>query len=191
MQEAEGLLLKLVPALQKRYVPKHPLVPRATRDLVFLLEKAGKDAEEWRFHSLGTEEDADSTAIISAEQVLDHSLPGEDEDWDGSQEVTDLLRDLLLKPPKPSYRGSEEIQKVAGSHSSDPSSSEAKLSHRQSGAPGASASDSASQPSHAVVWKPGSSSRSFESSDATISDSLAALKAAAKPTWKKRAEREK
>ena len=187
LQEAKDLLRTLVPALQNRYGPEHGFVKRAA----FLLEEVGKDAEEWRLHLLGTEEDADSTAIISAEQVLDLSLPGEDEDWDGSEEVTDLLRDLLLKPPRPPYRGSEEILKVAGAHSSDPSSSQARLSHRQSDGSAASASDSASQPSHAVVWKPGSSSRGFESSDATSSDSLAALRAAAKPTWKERAEREK
>ena len=145
--------------------------------------------KDWRLHWLGTEEDEDSAATLLVEQEL-----GEDEEWEGWEEVTELLRDLLRKPPKPPYRGSEEVQKVAGGHLSDPSSSQASLSHRQSDAPAAASSEPASRPSHAEseVSKPVSSSRSFESNaDTTSSDSLASLKAAAEETWKKRVEREK
>ena len=189
LQEAEDLLQTLVPALENRYGPNHPDVQSATGHLVFLLEEAGKDAEEWPLHLLG----ADGAAMVSVEQGLHHSLAGEDEDWEGWEEVTELLRDVLLNPPKPPYRESGQFQKVAGTHSSDPSSSQARLSHRQPDAPSSAASsESASQPSHSVVLKPVSSSRSYESSDATTSsDSLASLRAAVEEKWKERAEREK
>ena len=249
LQEAEGLLLKLVPALRKRYGPKDPDVQRATGHLVFLLEEAGKDAEEWRAHLLGTEGEADSTAMFSVEP------PGEDEDWEGWEEVTELLRDVLLKPrtisggqvvkaantsdatssqardapaasalesasqpshsvvlkPGSSSRSCESSNATSSDSSalwkaaleekrkewaerenlSDPSSSQASLSHRQSDAPAASALESASQPSHSVVLKPGSSSRSCESSDATSSDNSALWKAALEEKRKERAERDK
>ena len=243
LQEAEGLLLKLVPALQKRYGPKDPDVQRATGHLVFLLEEAGKDAEEWRAHLLVTEGEADSTAMFSVEP------PGEE----GWEEVTELLRDVLLKPrtisggqvvkaantsdasssardapaasalesasqpshsvvlkPGSSSRSCESSDATSSDSSalwkaaleekrkewaerenlSDPSSSQASLSHRQSDAPAASALESASQPSHSVVLKPGSSSRSCESSDATSSDSSALWKAALEEKRKEWAERE-
>ena len=85
LQEAEDLLQTLVAVLQKRYGHEHPFVKRAA----FLLEEVGRDAEEWRFHSLGAEEEADSAAMFSVEQGLHPSLAGEDEDWEGWEEVTE------------------------------------------------------------------------------------------------------
>ena len=180
LQEAEDLLQKLVPALQNRYGPEHPLVQTATRDLVFLLEEVGKDAEEWRLNLLRREEEADGAAVLSVEEVFRDSLPGEDEDRERWEEATDLLRDLLLKP-----RTISGGQIVKAANTSDATSSQAR------DAPAASASDPASQPSHALVLKPGSSSRSCESSYATSSDSSALWKAALEEKQKERAEREK
>ena len=179
LQEAEDLLQKLVPALQNRYGPEHPFVQTATRDLVFLLEEVGKDAEEWRLNLLRREEEADGAAVLSVEEVFRDSLPGEDEDREGWEEVTELLRDLLLKPRTIS---GGEIVKAA--NTSDATSSQAR------DAPAASASDPASQPSHAVISKPGSASRRCESSYATSSDSSALWKAALEEKQKERAERE-
>eukprot|EP00434_Breviolum_minutum_P004411 symbB.v1.2.003886.t1/scaffold211.1/size373615/27 len=98
---------------------------------------------------------------------------------EGWEEVTELLRDLLLKPRTIS---GGEIVKAA--NTSDATSSQAR------DAPAASASDPASQPSHAVISKPGSASRRCESSYATSSDSSALWKAALEEKQKERAERE-
>lgn len=42
LQEAEALLLTLVPALQKRFGPKHPFVKRATREFIFPTRGSGQ-----------------------------------------------------------------------------------------------------------------------------------------------------
>ena len=89
LQEAENLLLQLYPALQKRYGLRHPRTQEATGDLVFLLEERGKDAEEWRQHLIQIENDIDSSALPCADENLSR------EDWEGCEELTELLRDLL------------------------------------------------------------------------------------------------
>ena len=122
LQEAENLLLQLVPALQKRYGPQDKRTQKAIGDLVVLLEEHGKDAEEWRQQLNQMENATDSSAVPFPYE----DLSGEDlEDWEGREETTELLRDLLGKP-----RTLVAGQIVKAAASSDPSSSQAASSQQ-------------------------------------------------------------
>ena len=185
LQEAEELLQPLVHALRERFGPKHPLTQRATSDLVFLLEDQDRDAEEWRQHLPQIEEEPDSTMTLAEQQYLEEILLGEE--WEGSEEVAELLRDLLGKQPR---RSRSQILKAAGS--SEPSSDRKSASRsRLLDAPAASSSSQSSSnsvPSESC-FRP---LRSCESSDdGTSSDSSAWLKAALEEKCLEIQEREK
>ena len=92
LQEAEELLLQIVPALQKRYGPQHKRTQKAIGDLVVLLEEHGKDAEEWRQQLNQIENAPDSSALPFGSENLSGEALG---DWEGREEITELLRDLL------------------------------------------------------------------------------------------------
>ena len=87
LKESEDLLRQTVPALQKKYGFMNSLTLGATRDLVFLLEEKGKDAEEWRQH-LPHVEEKDFRELDSKENFEDCEDP----------EVAELVRDFLAKP---------------------------------------------------------------------------------------------
>ncbi len=186
LQEAENLLLQLVPALQKRYGPQDKRTQKAIGDLVVLLKEHGKDAEEWRQQLNQMENATDSSAVLLSHE----DLSGEDlEDWEGCEETTKLLRDLLGKPRR---LGAGQIVKAVAF--SDPSSSQAMPSQQSLDAAAAETfSVSASQLSHSVASEAGCGyTQSWESfDDASSSDaaSLALLKAARDMKLKERAER--
>lgn len=84
LKEAEDFLRQTVQALQRRYGFKDSLTLRATSDLVFVLERQGKDAEEWRQRLPDTEE---NDMAFSQEGLEDCEDP----------ETAEILRDLLAK----------------------------------------------------------------------------------------------
>ena len=85
LKEAEDLLRQSVSALRERYGSMNSLTLRATRDLVFLLENRGKDAEWWRQHLPHIEE---SDVAILQENLEEC----------GDPETAKMLQDLLAKP---------------------------------------------------------------------------------------------
>ena len=149
LEEAEDLLRQTIPALQERYGFKDALTLRATRDLVFLLEEQGMDAEEWRQHLPDIEEEAD---VDMDESLKDCENP----------EVAELVREFLRL----------RVRKV------DPSSgsgSTAAAAHDASASAAVTCSIAPSQRSQ-VASEAGSSQCGY-AFDATSSDSSAWLKA--------------
>ena len=167
--DLKELLLKTVPALQERYGSKHPLTLRGTRDLVFLLEEQGMDAEEWRQHLPDIEEEADVDMDESLEDCED-------------PEVAELVRDFLGKQHPLS---NNQVCRV--------------LSSSASGSTPAAAQDAASSapalsipPSQGLqVLSEAGSSQCGYMSYATSSDSSTWLKAALQQKLLEREERGK
>ena len=87
--EVEYMLRRLIPHLRERYGLLASFTQEATRDLVFVLEEQGKDAEEWRQLLLAME-NPDRTPVFSAERESFEKFLGEE--WVGTDE---LLRGLL------------------------------------------------------------------------------------------------
>ena len=169
LKEAEDMLLKTVPALQKRYGFKDPLTSRATRHLVFLLEEQGKDAEGWRQHVPHIEKN--DMAIYFREQDLQESF----EDCE-NPEVAELVRDFLAL----------RVRKV------DPSSASGSTPAAAQDAFASAAATSSIAPSQrSQVASEAGSSRCGYMFDATSSDSSAWLEAALQQKLLERKERGK
>ena len=170
LDEAENLLLRLVPALQERYGPRHPMTQEATGDLVFLLEEHGNHAEEWRQHLNQMENATDSSALPFADENLST------EDWEGREELTELLRDLL----------EGKLVRAASASSAASSSAASKIPTIRDDLV---SSDRSEQLSHSMASEAGYTHHSRESVDASSSDSLAWLRAARDTKLKERNQR--
>ena len=163
LNEAQNLLLQLVPALQERYGSQHPVTQEAIGDLVFLLEEHGKDAKEWRQQLSQIETATDRSAVPFA----DENLSGED--WEGREETAKLLRDLLGKPFQGVRKAIASSEAISAAALSSPRSQQVSLSH-------------------SVASEAAQSCASFD--DASSSDDgLAFFRAAADKVLKERAER--
>ena len=155
------------------------MTQEATGDLVFLFEEHGKDAKGWRQQLSQMENATDSSALPFA----DENLSGED--WEGREELTELLRDLLGKPRR---LGAGQIVKAVAS--SDPSSSQAASSQQPLDAAAAQASSVAASLSNSVASEAGYTHQSWESvDDASSSDSLPLWRAALDIKLKERNQR--
>ena len=109
-REVEKMLRDLIPLLEERYGLQNSKTQEAAKELVFLLEEQGKDAEEWRKQLLVEKNLEDTTAPFQEQSPLENFVG---EKWVSTDDIDELLRGLLAEK----YR---LIAKLAASRSSAP-----------------------------------------------------------------------